>query len=118
MEIESYLSTKEFKTRNELIIATGLSDRKVRNEINKLRKKKPVISNSKTKGYKLAKEIKDINTKEEAKEELGQILYTINENKSRIKDMTESNKICFEYKKRLEEEIMIMENEKHIPYVS
>lgn len=115
MKIEDYLSTEEFKTRGQLVIETGLSDRAVRDEINKLRKVKPVISNSKTLGYKLAKDLESFNTAEEARSELEKIQLTINENSSRVDDIEENNKVCIDYQRKLEEKIMLLENENHIP---
>lgn len=113
MNIEKYLSTEEFKTRGQLVIETGLADRCVRDEINKLRKVRPVISNSKTLGYKLAKDLDSFNTVEEAKSELGKIQLTINENNSRVNDIEENNKVCIDYQIRLKEKIMLLENVNH-----
>lgn len=115
MNIENYLSQNEFKTRGQLVKETGLSDRCVRDEINRLRKVRPVISNSKTLGYKLAKDLDSFNTAEEAKSELGKIKLTISENNSRVNDIEENNKVCIDYQRRLEEKIILLENEKHIP---
>lgn len=117
MNIENYLNEKEFKTRSELAEQTGLNDRKVRSEINKLRKTRVVISNSKTKGYRLAKKLNTFNTAEEARNELMQVKHTVNENNSRIKDFVQSNKVCEEHLKRLAVEIMLLENQKHIPSI-
>lgn len=49
MKIEEYLSTENFKTRQQLVNDTGLTDRAVRNQISILKKIKPVIYNSQTK---------------------------------------------------------------------
>ena len=49
MKIEEYLSTENFKTRQQLVNDTGLTDRAVRNQISVLKKTKPVIYNSQTK---------------------------------------------------------------------
>ena len=49
MKIKEYLSTEEFKTRQQLIKATGMNDRAIRNQISILKKTEPVIYNSQTK---------------------------------------------------------------------
>lgn len=56
MNIESYLNTEQFKTRQELVKETNMKDRAVRNQISNLKKIRPVIYNSQTRGYRLAKE--------------------------------------------------------------
>lgn len=117
MNIEKYLSTEEFKTRGQLVEKTGMSDRLVRDEINKLRKIRPVISNSQTKGYKLAKDLNSFNTAEEAIEEMELIKYMVNENNSRAEDLKENNKVCEEYQQMLAERIIILENENHVPNI-
>ena len=73
MKIEDYLSTEYFTTRKELERRTGLSDRKVRIEITKLKETVPVISHSNGKGYRLAKDFQDFNTFNEAKQELAEV---------------------------------------------
>lgn len=55
MKIEEYLSTEEFKTKQELIQATGLCDREVRNQISMLKKKRAVIYNSQTRRIQIGK---------------------------------------------------------------
>lgn len=69
MNIEKYLSTEEFKTRGQLAIETGKTDRVIRQAISNLKKTRPVIYNSQTKGYRLAKDLNSFNTAEEAQEE-------------------------------------------------
>lgn len=49
MKIEDYLNTGEFKTRQQLVKETGMTDRVVRRKISDLKKTKPVIYNSQTK---------------------------------------------------------------------
>ena len=56
MNIESYLNTEQFKIRQELVKETNMKDRAVRNQISNLKKIRPVIYNSQTRGYRLAKE--------------------------------------------------------------
>lgn len=118
MKIEDYLSTEDFKTKQDLIQATRLSDRAVRNQISILKKKRAVIYNSQTRGYRLAKDIKSFNTAEEAREELEQIQHCINDIEARKRDLNKSERTYIAYQKRLEEKIMILENINHIPYVS
>lgn len=118
MNIKDYLSTSEFKTRQQLVKETGMTDRAVRNKISELKKTTAVIYNSQTRGYRLAKDIKSFNTAEEAREEWRQIQHCINDIEARKRDMNRSERTYIAYKKELEEEIMILENENHIPCVS
>lgn len=117
-KIEEYLSTKDFKTKEQLINDTGMTDRAVRQAISDLKKKRAVIYNSQTKGYRLAKDIKEFNTVEEAKMEMELIQHCINDIEARKRDMNKSEKTYIAYQKELEKKIMNLENENHIPYVS
>lgn len=114
MNIESYLNTEQFKTRQELVKETNMKDRAVRNQISNLKKIRPVIYNSQTRGYRLAKDIKSFNTADEAKKEKEQIQHCINDIEARKRDMNLSERTYIAYLKKLEEEIMILENENHI----
>ncbi len=49
MKIEEYLNTEEFKTREQLVQETKMTDRAIRNQISVLKKTKAVIYNSQTK---------------------------------------------------------------------
>ena len=69
MNIESYLNTEQFKTRQELVKETNMKDRAVRNQISNLKKIRPVIYNSQTRGYRLEKDIKSFNKEDETKKE-------------------------------------------------
>lgn len=60
MNIEDYLSTDYFKTRRQLVNETGYSDRVVRDKISNLKIKRPVIYNSQTSGYRLAKNFEEL----------------------------------------------------------
>lgn len=113
MKIETYLKTEQSKTRQQLVNETGLTDRAIRRAISDLKKTRPVIYNSQTKGYRLAKEIKSFNTPEEAKQELEQIQHCINDIESRKRNLNMSEKTYIAYKKKLEHEIMMLENEGH-----
>lgn len=85
-----------YKTREQLVAETGLSDRMVRREINELRKnpKTIIVSSSHGKGYKRPSNV----------EELQLCLY---ESKSRVKDEIEKQRV-------LEIAIRNMEMETHM----
>ena len=57
MEIYSLIPKDRYVTREELVHMTGLSDRKIREEINALRKKPEtlIISSSKQRGIQAAR---------------------------------------------------------------
>lgn len=115
MNIENYLSTEEFKTRGQLVIETRLSDRAVRKQISELKKIKPVIYNSQTKGYRLAKDLNSFNTAEEAQEEYDLIQHCINDIEARKRDLNMSERTYIAYKKQLEYQIIVLKNANHIP---
>lgn len=118
MNIEDYLSTEEFKSRNQLAKETGFTDRAVRQAISKLKQTRPVIYNSQTKGYRLARNIKSFNTVEEAQEEWEQIEHCINDIEARKKAFNKAERTYIAYLKKLTEEIVVLKNENHIPYLS
>lgn len=115
MKIEQFLNTETFKTRQELVQETGFTDRAIRNQISILKKIRPVIYNSQTSGYRLAKDIKSFNTVAEAEEEGRQIQHCINDIEARKKDFNMTERTDIAYLKKLEEKIMLLENENHIP---
>lgn len=82
--IEQYLNDKTFTTRKELVELTGYNDRTIRNEISKLKQERPVIYNSQTSGYRLAKDLSKL-TKEEKEEEIRLIEHCIADIESRKK---------------------------------
>lgn len=84
IDIEEYLNTNNFKSKQELSEETGLRERMIRNKISDLKLIKPVIYNSKTKGYRLAKNIYEIDHKE-LEEEIKLIQHCINDIQSRKK---------------------------------
>lgn len=94
-----------------------MTDRAVRKQISDLKKTTAVIYNSQTKGYRLAKDLDSFNTVEEAKEEWEQVQHCINDIEARKRDFNRSERTYIAYQKRLEEEIMILENIEHIPYI-
>lgn len=89
--IEEYLNTETFTSRKELVARTGLCDRKIRNMISQLKLEKPVIYNSQTRGYRLAKDLSKLNREELIKE-----LLLV---KHSIEDM-ESRKDVFNHQER------------------
>lgn len=115
MKIEDYLSTEYFITRKELENRTGLSDRQVRIQISKLKETIPVISHSKGKGYRLAKEFQDFNTANEARQELVEVEHCIKETNSRIRSLTKTQKTYQTYVSKLKNNIIFLENMNHIP---
>ena len=75
MEIYNLIPKDHYVTREELVRMTGLSDRKVRDEINALRKKPEtlIISSSKQRGYKRPATVDELVT-------------CLNESRSRVKE--------------------------------
>lgn len=84
VNIEEFLSTEYFRSRQELSKETGLTEREVRNKISKLKYDRPVIYNSYTKGYRLAKDF-SLLTREEIEKELELINHSIRDIGSRKK---------------------------------
>ena len=117
MKIEDYLNTENFKSRKQLESETGLTDRTIRYKISKLKKEKAVIFNSQTKGYRLAKDIENIEKLSEAKKEMNLIQHCINDIEARKKDMNMSERIYIAYLQRLKNRILVLENMNHIPTV-
>ena len=117
MKIEDYLSTENFKSRKQLEKETGLNDRAIRRNISNLKKEKAVIFNSQTNGYRLAKEIENIETLNEAKVEMDLIQHCINDIEARKKDMNMSERSYIAYLQRLKNRILVLENMNHIPTI-
>lgn len=84
MNIEDYLNTEEFKSRSQLCLETGLSDRALRDKISTLKTIKPVLYNSQTRGYRLAKQLEGL-SKEELINEIKEIRHSLNDMESRRK---------------------------------
>lgn len=118
MKIEDHLNTEYFKSRKQLIQETGLTDRTVRDKISELKKEKPVIYNSQTKGYRLAKDIESLETLGEAQKELELIQHCINDIEARKEDMNKSERSYIAYSKVLKNKIMVLENINHIPKIN
>jgi len=102
MDIEKYLSTEKYTTRKELVEKTGLSDREVRNKISELKKRRVVIYSSSTKGYRLAKELRGM-SKEERKQEIELVKHSLNDCKSRTKQINKQKRKYIAYLKKAEE---------------
>ena len=82
MNIQDYLTTERFKSRKELVEETGLSDRTIRNKISELKEKETILYNSQTRGYRLAKPIKEM-TKAELEQEINLVQHCINDIEAR-----------------------------------
>lgn len=108
INIKNYLSTERYVTRKELVEATGLSDRKIREKISELKKERVVIYSSNKAGYRLAKELKNI-TREEREEEISLVTHSLNDCKSRTKQLNKQKRKYIAYLKKAEQ-IMLEEN--------
>lgn len=75
MSVYDYIPKDRWITREELVSNTGLSDRKIRDEINALRKKPEtvIVSSSHGKGYKRPASVEELR-------------ICLNESKSRVKE--------------------------------
>ena len=93
MGIYHLIPKDRYKTREELINESGLSDRMVRREINELRKhpETVIISSSHGKGYK-----RPSNEEE--------ILMCLNESKSRVNDELEKQRVLVQALSRIRSE--------------
>lgn len=82
MSIYHLLSTTEWKTREQLMRESGLSDRMLRGEINELRKhpETVIVSSSHGKGYKIPSSVEEID-------------MCLNESMSRCKEEEEKQKV-------------------------
>ena len=112
--IDQYLNTKDFKTRKQLAEETNLSDREVRKQISELKKKRVVIYSSSRSGYRLARELNSM-SKIEREEEVRLVQHSLNDCKSRVKDIKKSMRKYIAYLKKAEQINLEEENENHIP---
>ncbi len=103
--IESYLNNKDFTTREELVAKTGYSDRKVRQLISELKLVKPVLYNSQTKGYRLAKNPGEM-TIEEIIQEMNMTQHCVNDIESRKEVFNQQERVYIAYIKDLENAVM------------
>lgn len=101
-EIEKYLSTEKYITRQELSELTGLSDRKVRSKINELKKHRVVLYSSQRSGYRLAKEYRSM-SKQQREEEIEQVKHSLNDCKSRTTQLNKQKRKYIAYLKKAEQ---------------
>ena len=116
MKIEDYLSATKYKTRKELVEATGLSDREVRRQISELKKQRVVLYSSSRSGYRLAKEIRSMSEKER-EEEIKLVEHSLNDCKSRTKQLKKQMRKYIAYLKKAEQIKLEEENYNHIPRI-
>lgn len=103
--IKEYLNTEQFTTRQELVVSTGYSDRKVRQMISDLKLIEPVIYNSQTKGYRLARDLSKL-TREELIEELKLIDHCLKDIEARKDVFNKQERTYIAYKKVGEQFLM------------
>ena len=116
IEIENYLSSIKYTTRKELVQKTGLCDRDVRRKISELKKHRVVLYNSGRSGYRLAKEFKSM-SKTEREEELEQVRHSLNDCKSRTKQLKKQMRKYIAYLKKAEQIELEEKNYNHIPRI-
>lgn len=116
IDIKDYLSTEKYTTREELVEATGFSDREVRSRISELKKKRVVIYSSQNTGYRLAKELKSL-TKEEREKEVELVKHSLNDCKSRTTQLNKQKRKYIAYIKKAEQIALEEENMNHIPRI-
>lgn len=102
IDIKDYLSTERYTTRKELVERTGLNDRDVRNKISELKKERVVIYSSGQAGYRLAKELKSM-TEEEREKEIELVTHSLNDCKSRTKQLNKQKRKYIAYIKKAEQ---------------
>ena len=108
--IEQYLNTETFTSRKELVARIGMCDRLVRDKISNLKLEKPVIYNSQTKGYRLAKDLSKL-SREELVEEQILIQHCINDIESRKEVFNHKERTYIAYMKELEKFLFRRTNE-------
>lgn len=116
INIKDYLSTEKYTTRKELVEMTGMSDREVRRQISELKKERVVLYSSQRKGYRLAKELRNM-TKEERAEEVEQVRHSLNDCKSRTKQLNKQKRKYIAYLKKAEQIELEENNLNHIPAI-
>lgn len=111
--IEEYLSPYEFTSKQEISARTGLSERKVRDKISKLKLEKAVLYNSRTKGHRLRKtkeQLSKLNLEELTKEMLLNN-HARNDILSRIRALSEEIAPYNEYEDDIKAEYMRKAND-------
>lgn len=114
--IENYLSKYKFTSREELAEKMGISERTVRDEISKLKQKRVVLYNSQTKGYRLARELRGMSTKE-LDEEIKLVERCIADINSRKEVFNKQLRKYIGYLAKAKEIKMLNENENHYSYI-
>lgn len=114
IDIKDYLSTERYTTRKELMEKTGLSDRDIRDRISELKKHRVVLYSSQRSGYRLAKELRSM-TKEERVAEVEEVEHSLNDCKSRTKQLNKQKRKYIAYIKKAEQIDLEEENENHVP---
>lgn len=103
--IEDYLNSENFTTKEELVAKIGISDRRIRKLISNLKLEKPVLYNSQTKGYRLAKKPNEM-TIEELIIEMKLAQHCINDIESRKEVFNHQERVYIAYIKDCENAIM------------
>lgn len=116
INIENYLSATRYTTKQEICEKTGLSERKVRDLVSKLKEKRVVIYSSQTKGWRLAREYRSM-SKIERDEEINQIMRSLNDKKSREKALRKQMRKDIAYLKKAEQIELEEQNYNHIPHI-
>ena len=116
LAIEKYLNSHEFKTREQLVKETGLSDREIRRQISELKNRRVVIYSSSRSGYRLAKEYKSMSN-QQREEEKRQIKHSLNDKKSRVKVLKKQMRKDIAYLKKAEQIELEEQNYNHIPRI-
>ena len=116
INIENLLSATRYTTKQEIMEKTGLSERKVRDLVSKLKKKRVVIYSSQTKGWRLAKEYSSM-SRIEREEELNQIKHSLNDCRTRVNDLKKSMRKYIAYIKKAEQIELEEANYNHIPRI-
>lgn len=116
IDIENYLSATRYTTRKELVERTGLSDRKIREKISELKKNRVVLYSSHRSGYRLAKELRSMSTIER-EEEIKLVEHSLNECKSRVKQLKKQMRKYIAYLKKAEQIEIEEMNDNHIPHI-
>lgn len=116
INIEDYLSCTRYTTRKELVEKTGLSDREIRSRISELKKERVVLYSSSRSGYRLAKEYRSMSDIER-EEEKRQVEHSLNDCKSRTKQLKKQMRKYIAYLKKAEQIEMEEANYNHIPAI-
>ena len=116
INIEDYLSSTRYTTRKELCEKTGLGDRNVREKISNLKTKRVVIYSSNRSGYRLAREYTSM-SRIERDEELEQIRHSLNDCKSRTKQLNKQKRKYIAYLKKAQQIELEEANYNHIPRI-